>query len=122
MVMSIQEIVKSYTDALDKGKQIGVLADLNVCSKQQIITVLQGQGITSIPTGAKRGRKPKSLNTVQEHKATKPAVEPKHDPTYDGYITQGITQIESQIEFLEGKINRLKQKRDLLKQALEVKE
>lgn len=45
MTMDETEICTSYTKALDKRKQRGVLADLNVCSRQEIDDILQKHGL-----------------------------------------------------------------------------
>ena len=34
--MTVEEIVKSYREAKDKAAQVGILADLNLCSKETI--------------------------------------------------------------------------------------
>ena len=47
MQMSTHEIVQMYKEAADKNAQIEILADLNVCSKQEILTILQEQGLIS---------------------------------------------------------------------------
>ena len=41
MQMSEEEIVKSYNGAKNKRTQIGILADLNACSKQDILDILK---------------------------------------------------------------------------------
>lgn len=45
MTMDETEICNSYSEAMDKRKQRGVLADLNVCSKQEIDQILQKHGL-----------------------------------------------------------------------------
>lgn len=45
MQMTNEEIVRSYREAKHKGQQIGVLADLNVCSREVIIEILVEGGI-----------------------------------------------------------------------------
>lgn len=62
MIMDIPEIVRSYNEAKYKASQIGVLADLNGCSREQIEVILKGQGITDIPKLQKRGRPVNSCN------------------------------------------------------------
>ena len=44
MHMSNEDIVKEYREAKDKKEQIKILADLNVCDKQEIIKVLINDG------------------------------------------------------------------------------
>ena len=45
MQMTNEEIVRSYNEAKHKGKQIGILADLNVCPKDVIIDIIVEGGI-----------------------------------------------------------------------------
>lgn len=44
MTMSNEEIAREYRTAGDKKKQIGILADLNCCTKQEIAQILTEQG------------------------------------------------------------------------------
>lgn len=48
------EIVKSYKNASDKGKQIGVLAELNSTTKQKILTILSAAGVLGSTTEEKK--------------------------------------------------------------------
>ncbi len=50
MYMSEYEIIKDYGEAADKREQINILADLNCCSKDEIIAVLSKNGIP-LPKG-----------------------------------------------------------------------
>ena len=114
MVMTVQEIARSYRQAEDKGAQIGILADLNACSKDQIVIVLKGQGITEIPsTSAKRGRKPGGHNA--------PKLKPKNN-TINALLSEGIAAIDEEIEILQAQIDVYKEKKRLLKEAIELEE
>lgn len=44
MELSKQEICRSYTDALNKKKQIGILADLNGVPRSTVIKILTERG------------------------------------------------------------------------------
>lgn len=44
MVMSENEIKRDYNAAKDKEAQIGILADLNLCSKEEIKRIVEGKG------------------------------------------------------------------------------
>lgn len=46
MEMSNEEIVRSYREAKDKAVQLGILADLNCCSKEYIKQILREGGIS----------------------------------------------------------------------------
>ena len=44
--MAVEEIVRSYREAKDKAAQVGILADLNLCSKETIRKALvEGGGL-----------------------------------------------------------------------------
>lgn len=72
MTMDETEICTSYTKALDKRKQRGVLADLNVCSKQEIDQILQKHGLLE-PDPKRRvpNRKIDNEKAYEMHKAGK---------------------------------------------------
>ena len=49
MQMTVEEIIRNYTEAKDKSKQIGILADLNGCDKEKIRSILRTKGVP-LPT------------------------------------------------------------------------
>lgn len=53
MQMSDSEICRSYREAKDKRSQVGVLAELNACSKDYIREILQRNGIDAPKPGRK---------------------------------------------------------------------
>ena len=53
MQMSDAEIVRSYKNAKDKRSQVGVLAELNACSKDLIREILSRNGIDAPKPGRK---------------------------------------------------------------------
>ena len=61
MQMTTEEIIRSYTTAKDKSKQIGILADLNGCDKEKIRAILISKGC-QMPT---KGR-PKKETTEKK--------------------------------------------------------
>lgn len=82
MQMSNEEIVRRYREAKDKGKQIGILADLNACDKKQIRDILVAGGISyrTLPrerketkTAAKTTGTPKKNAIKTEKEPEKPA-------------------------------------------------
>lgn len=46
MAMTNEEICQNYREAKHKANQIAILADLNVCTKAEILAVLEAEGIT----------------------------------------------------------------------------
>ena len=61
MQMTVEEIIRNYTQAKDKSKQIGILADLNGCDKEKIRAILISKGC-QMPT---KGR-PKKETTEKK--------------------------------------------------------
>lgn len=61
MQMTVEEIIRSYTEAKDKSKQIGILADLNGCAKEKIRVILLSRGC-QMPT---KGRPKKETSTAE---------------------------------------------------------
>lgn len=56
MTMTEAEICREYGQAANPAAQIGILADLNVTTKQEIISVLERNGMT-LPRDTRRERK-----------------------------------------------------------------
>lgn len=62
--MTVEEIVTSYRQAKNPQTQIGVLADLNVCSRREIRELLTEAGALA-PPPEKKGGRPVTFNTEQ---------------------------------------------------------
>ena len=56
--MTVDEIVTSYRQARNRQTQIGVLADLNVCTRKEIKDLLAEAGVLEVPPENKGGRPP----------------------------------------------------------------
>lgn len=70
MQMTNEEIIRSYKGAAHKGKQIGILADLNACPKEVIIEILIEGGIDR--RAFSRVKSPQSIaKEVREHEKKK---------------------------------------------------
>ena len=71
MEMTAWEICRAYKDAQNKSEQVKILADLNLCSKNDIINLLAERGIEH-KAGKKRGYKstafPKIVGGLIERK------------------------------------------------------
>lgn len=67
MQMTVEEIIRNYTEAKDKSKQIGILADLNGCGKEKIRSILRTKGVP-LPT---KGRPKKETSTRKTSTKTK---------------------------------------------------
>lgn len=57
MQMSENEIVREYSTAKNKGHQVEILAELNLCSKQKIIDILKANGVSQAELPRQRKRK-----------------------------------------------------------------
>lgn len=65
--MTVYEIVQMYKEAKDKNAQIEILADMNMCSKEDILLVLQNEGLISGVKGKKtKAEKPVKRKTQKE--------------------------------------------------------
>ncbi len=65
--MSDKDIADMYTGAVDRHKQIKVLAELNACSQDEIKTVLARRGIeVPAPKKAKQNGVPKKYWSIPE--------------------------------------------------------
>lgn len=75
MQMNNADIVKSYREAKDKKKQVSILAELNACEKEKIISILKEGGISDreLPRNRKK--------TESDGKSEKPMAIQKAQPT-----------------------------------------
>lgn len=71
MQMSDSEIVRSYKEAKDKRSQVGVLAELNACSKDYIREILQRNGINAPKPGRKSTTEPEPVKAALTEMAKK---------------------------------------------------
>lgn len=76
MQMTNEEIARSYREAKDKKKQIGILAELNLCSRTEIEYILRDEGLhpgyQRKPKEPKKSRKKKPLISEDQTKKTDP--------------------------------------------------
>ena len=75
MQMTDGEILASYKQATKPHKQIGILAELNACSRETIIEVLRSNGVPESELPKKRGPKPNQQKEVKTCKTEAPQVE-----------------------------------------------
>jgi len=124
MQMTENEIVKSYKQATKKVQQIGILADLNLCSKKEIRAILESHGC-EVPHYGNRYTKPKE--------ATKPTKPKKPEqPALDfqtpvvvlvqkrlAEIDFEMKPLETRLEALSIEYNALKNWMDLVEKVAE---
>ena len=63
--MTAEEICRSYRQAANKSAQVGILADLNVTTKDEIKSILEKFGIT-VKKSKHTGRQPKIWTQERE--------------------------------------------------------
>lgn len=82
MQMSEQEIVRDYLESKNKGKQVGILAELNACSKDKIIEILKAGGVDSRQLPRTRGPKLKKAEVKGKVEKKEPELleEKKEEP------------------------------------------
>lgn len=79
MQMSNEEIVKSYREAKDKVKQLGILSELNACDEQKIKDILTEGGIDhrSFPRSKREKKATAPVADNKPAKAKQAAVQKK---------------------------------------------
>lgn len=103
MDMSKDEIVVRYRQAKHKAEQIKILADLNVCSVDDIIQVLTDGGINLRGMNKIRGK----LSVMQPEPIT---AEPIPEPVEDAEPTQPIpelTTIDNALDVIRNQIREI---------------
>lgn len=112
MIMSEEEIIKSYREAAYKGSQIGILADLNDCKPSEIHAVLDKHGIdiskNPAPTKRKRGR-PAAADSIYEPESE--IVLTDVDKKLLPLIEEGIVTIEEEIKKYQSMIDTLEKRK-----------
>lgn len=73
MMMSTEEILYSYHNAACRTKQIGILADLNACSRDEITRILEENGEDIPKRKYSKRKKPVQQDEMQQ-------VEQKEEP------------------------------------------
>ena len=81
--MTEKEIVKSYKNAVNQRAQIGILAELNLCSKKEITAIIEAAGL-NVP-----GRRP-----VTKKEPIQEAVEEKKEELPEAVSKLIIARIE----------------------------
>ena len=80
MMMSKEDIIKEFREAAVPTKQIAILADLNLCSKQEIADILIDGGC-DVPGWYTKDKAPKK---APEKKEEKTVAKDQSGVTYDG--------------------------------------
>ena len=92
MTMDKTEIVTNYRQAADKKAQLGILADLNLCSRAEIADILleAGEAVDGRWIGRPRTKRREQAQEVEPEKETPAAV-----------VALTVSEARSLAEFLE---------------------
>ena len=108
--MTAKEICRKYEESADKEKMIQVLADMEVCTNQDIVELLENNGFV-VPASRKRGPKKKAPKLVNG---------PMPDVIREA-LAEKLDKIEQRIKELEPfkkEYDELKDQYELLAQYL----
>ena len=122
MIMSDEEIVKSFKEAAYKGQQIGILADLNDCNPSQIHEVLERNGVDFTEFVKIKPVRPKRGRPVEAPKIETPKVEKTLsglDLRLNELIIEGIHAVDVELQKYQEEVDRLSRKKQLLQKAME---
>ncbi|MBR2654709.1 MAG: hypothetical protein IKD59_09195 [Lachnospiraceae bacterium] len=101
MQMTKSEIVRSYREAASKRNQIGILADLNACPREDIEKILKEAGVlgSSKKKAAKKEEVPRvtkakvSRKTAEPDSSGKAETEAGGDEDRDIYVSREISRL-----------------------------
>lgn len=128
MQMSEEEIGLNYRLAKNKKEQIEILADLNLCSKEDIIEILKRDGVSGkeLPRKRKKAVADPEQKKVVKEEEDKPMVNTEESPfdplqfildsiVSESIILQGeILQKEKALEKLTVAIGAIKEAHEIL--------
>ena len=100
MQMTVEEIIRNYTQAKDKSKQIGILADLNGCDKEKIRAILISKGC-QMPT---KGRPRKTSTSTKRTTSTKKKESTSTEKTVESLVKKD--EFESPLRMLTATLNK----------------
>ena len=97
MTITPEEIAREYRTAKDGLKQAKILAELNQCSKEKIVEILQEQGVKVDGRLLQKGKPHASPQPKPEAEAVPEEPKPQHDPVNhpDHYTRGGIECIDA---------------------------
>ena len=119
MQMTENEIVKSYKQATKKVQQIGILADLNLCSKKEIRAILESHGC-EVPHYSNRYTKPKETTKQTKKKPEQPALDFQTPVVV--LVQKRLAEIDFEMKPLETRLEALSIEYNALKNWLDLVE
>lgn len=115
MQMSNADIVKMYREAKDKKAQVEILADLNACEKDKIISILKEGGVPSVelPRNRKKtesgekSEKPVTIHKMIEAKELVAAGENVLPDIVKEVICRQMEKEQDAIDYHSGRLKEL---------------
>lgn len=115
MQMNNAEIVKMYREAKDKKAQITILAELNVCDKEDIIKILKAGGVSQaeMPRNRKKtesdGKSKAEADVYQKQPEKEPvaAVTEELPEVVKEVICRQMEQEQEAIDYHSGRLKEL---------------
>ena len=104
MNMTRAEILKSYKEAKDKKNQIAILADMNICSKQEIRDELIKAGVPGEELPKFRDKKTEPVKVTVIHPQDKPIM-PK---VVREVCTAKMVEIQERIDADQSELKEIK--------------
>ena len=105
MIMEPGEILREYNASKCKSKQLTILADLNLCTKEEIQQVLEQQGVVFRRSGS--NKKNQTPEKKEENTRMKKSVNENPESV------RKLVETEKKIELQEKEVNR---KKEILKE------
>lgn len=98
MEMTASEIVRSYKEAKDKKKQVGILAQLNLCTPENIKRILIEGGVDwrELPRGKRTPKAPQKKTQTEHNAQPQPTPEPS-TPSRNPIICAALKAYRKQI-------------------------
>lgn len=116
MQMTDAEICRSYREAKDKRSQVGVLAELNVCSKDLIREILSRNGIDAPKPGRKAVLMDKAKQLLKSEESEAPEADGSERKQPEPRVPDFVISIAVQkLEDMTKELNELMEYADTLK-------
>lgn len=116
MNMTENEIIRQYKEAKDKREQIKILADMNLCEREEIEKILKDNG-QRLPAQAPK-KKPQNEPSKETEDIPAPAMEPPEKPYAAGTKAGGFHVPDKVKELVDAKMVRLQEAIDIYREKI----
>ena len=116
MNMTENEIIRQYKEAKDRREQIKILADMNLCGREEIEKILKDNG-QRLP-GQNPKKKPQNKPLEETEDIPAPAIEPQEKPYAAGTKAGGFHVPDKVKELVDAKMVRLQEAIDIYREKI----